>query len=445
MGFFNRLFSANHQPDDDAQPDIRFGRYSDSYKEKDNYQAWDIALDLFDKGDYLDSYKSFFQYLRDEKEDNVKFWEANGSIHFELYQGSKKISGTADSIKLTAEAKVAKTDSLNVGFMRRLMEQNFDLKYGRFALDDDQNITMVFDTYTLDGSPYKLYYALKEVATRADKHDDLLLDEFKMLQAVDTSHLRTIPDAEKEVKYQFITTQIQRVLDEIEHGRLDKDQYPGGIAYLLLQLVYKLDYLIKPEGYMMETLERIHRTYFAKDDKSTAQKNQILARELSKLKDRPKEEFFKEMYRVTATFGITLPVSHDRIVSVIDNELPSMDWYLDNGYEAVALAFPSYIVSYCMFSYAAPKPDRDLFHLYFRILDNDFFNALGYTNSYYDAETGKLNKRAIKKAIEHIVEQNREDYHRCNPNTSGLNFSSLPAFAKSYLTMIRNLDLTKMG
>lgn len=445
MGFFDRLFNTIHQPDDDAQPDIRFGRYSDSYKQKENYQAWDVALDLFEKGDYLGSYKSFFQYLRDEKEDNVKYWEANGSIHFELYQGSKKISGTADVTKLTAEAKVAKTAALNVGFMRRLMEQNFDLKYGRFALDREQNITMLFDTYTLDGSPYKLYYALKEVATRADKHDDLLLDEFKMLQPVDVSHLRTIPDEEKEIKYNFITRQIKTVINEIEHGQLDRDQYPGGIAYLLLQLVYKLDYLIKPEGYMMETLERIHRTYFAKDDKSTAQKNLILAKELKKLMDRPKADFFKEMYRVTATFGITLPVSHDRIVSVIDNEIPSMDWYLDNGYEAVALAFPSYIVSYCMFSYAVPKPDRDLFHLYFRIIQNDFFNALGYANNYYDAEAGKLNRRAIKKAIDHIVEENKEEYHRFNPNISALNFASLPLFAKSFLHMIRNLDLTKIG
>lgn len=445
MGFFDRFFNTSHQPDDDAQPDIRFGRYSDSYKQKENYQAWDVALDLFDKGDYLGSYKSFFQYLRDEKEDNVKYWEANGSIHFELYQGSKKISGIADATKLTAEAKVAKTAALNVGFMRRLMEQNFDLKYGRFALDREQNITMLFDTYTLDGSPYKLYYALKEVATRADKHDDLLLDEFKMLQPVDVSHLRTIPDEEKEIKYNFITRQIKTVINEIEHGQLDRDQYPGGIAYLLLQLVYKLDYLIKPEGYMMETLERIHRTYFAKDDKSTAQKNLILAKELKKLMDRPKADFFKEMYRVTATFGITLPVSHDRIVSVIDNEIPSMDWYLDNGYEAIALAFPNYIVSYCMFSYAVPKPDRDLFHLYFRIIQNDFFSALGYTNHYYDAETGKLNRRAIIKAIDHIVEENKEEYYRCNPNASALNFTSLPLFAKSYLHMIRNLDLTKIG
>ncbi|MEZ5039296.1 MAG: hypothetical protein R2828_05375 [Saprospiraceae bacterium] len=445
MGFFDRFFNTSHQPDDDAQPDIRFGRYSDSYKQKENYQAWDVALDLFDKGDYLGSYKSFFQYLRDEKEDNVKYWEANGSIHFELYQGSKKISGTADATKLTAEAKVAKTAALNVGFMRRLMEQNFDLKYGRFALDREQNITMLFDTYTLDGSPYKLYYALKEVATRADKHDDLLLDEFKMLQPVDVSHLRTIPDEEKEIKYNFITRQIKTVINEIEHGQLDRDQYPGGIAYLLLQLVYKLDYLIKPEGYMMETLERIHRTYFAKDDKSTAQKNLILAKELKKLMDRPKADFFKEMYRVTATFGITLPVSHDRIVSVIDNEIPSMDWYLDNGYEAIALAFPNYIVSYCMFSYAVPKPDRDLFHLYFRIIQNDFFSALGYTNNYYDAETGKLNRRAIIKAIDHIVEENKEEYYRCNPNVSALNFTSLPLFAKSYLHMIRNLDLTKIS
>lgn len=61
------------------------------------------------------------------------------------------------------------------------MEQNFDLKYGCFVFDDDQNIIMVFDIYILDGLFYKLYYVLKEVVIRVDKYDDLLLDEFKML------------------------------------------------------------------------------------------------------------------------------------------------------------------------------------------------------------------------------------------------------------------------
>ena len=63
------------------------------------------------------------------------------------------------------------------------------MNFGRFALGESNELLVVFDTYTLDGSPYKLYFALKEMATQADKFDDLLLDEFDMLKPVEVSHL----------------------------------------------------------------------------------------------------------------------------------------------------------------------------------------------------------------------------------------------------------------
>lgn len=441
MGFFDRLFGTTTK--EDPQPDIRFGRYSDSYKEPGNYDAWDLAIEKFEEEDYLSSYDHFFRYLRDEREDNVKWWEDGEGIRFECYQGSKKIAGFADAKKLKAESKIARTRETNLSFLRSLIEKNYSLQYSRFALDEDQNITIVFDTYTLDGSPYKLYYALKELATNADKQDDLLLDEFNILEPVDTSHLQEITPEEKKVKTNFIHQQIQDVLQEVESGNLDRDQYPGGIAYLLLNLIYKLDYLIKPEGFMMETLERIHRLYFATDDKTTSQKNQQLCKELRKLLERSKEDLAKEMYRVTHTFGITTPVNHDRIISFIDGELNNMDWYYENGHERIALSVPGYIVGYCLFNYAAPKPDRAYFQLYYQIVEADYFKALGFTTGYYDSATGSFDKKAIRRAIDRIAGMNADRYQRLNPAVGILRFDSLANFAKSYLTMVRNLDMTK--
>jgi hypothetical protein len=441
MGLFDRIFGQSEKLE--PQPDIRFGRYSDSYKSTQNYDAWDVALDKFEAESYLESYRQFFKYLRDDYEDNVRYWDEDGGIHFELFQGSKKITGFANNKKLKAEAKVAKTQSLNVGFMRRLIEQNFSLKYARFALDEDKNIAILFDTYTLDGSPYKLYYALKELATNADKQDDLLLDEFSMLEPVDSSHLQELPEAEKEVKFNYIQKEVEEVFEEKDKGRLNTEQYPGGIAYLLLNLIYKLDYLIKPEGYMMETLERVHRVYFAKDGKSTTQKNQMLCKELKKLVQRPKDDFFKEMYRVKSTFGITTPVNHDRVVSFIDGELNNMDWYKENKHMKVAISIPGYIVGYCLFNYAIPKPDRDLFHLYFQIIESGYFKNLGFTLEYYSSLENKFNKKLIKRAIDHIVEDNKAKYPKLNPAIGSLNYTSLADFAKSYLLMVRNLDMTK--
>ncbi len=99
------------------------------------------------------------------------------------------------------------------------------------------------------------HMALRELAINADKQDDLLLDEFKMLQAVEADHLQEVPLCWKKKPNTNSFRRITNTIQEINHGPLNREQYPGAIAYLLLHLVFKLDYLTKPEGYMMEELE----------------------------------------------------------------------------------------------------------------------------------------------------------------------------------------------
>ena len=440
MSFLSRLFRGVKERV--QQPNIKFGRYTDSYKSEVQYDAWDVALEKFEKKDYKSSLLDFFTYLRDDLEDNVRFVEENGHITFEIFQGSKQIRGKADENKIKAEVKVAKVETLNIGFMRRIMEENFNLKYSRYALDDQNDIVMLYDSPLIDASPYKNYFALKEISINADKQDDLLLDEFDMLTAVDHGHIRQLSDAEKEAKYQLIQNSVNRVFENIDKGKLDHNQQAGGIAYLLLDLIYKLDYLIKPEGYVMETLERAHREYFANNGNSAQQKNQLLRKELAAVLNRPKEDLYKELYNVTATFGITSPANHDRIVSFIDGELGHMDWYVENDHENVAMAITGYIIGYCLFNYAVPEPDKDFFHLYFQIVESAYFADLDFSTE-YTQDDQSLHIKNIKSRIEQLADKHKSQYPKLRPKQKLLKFDTLPDFAKSYLHMIRTLDLTK--
>ena len=124
MGFFDKLFGL--ELEDVVQPSINFGRYTDTYKTPTQYDAWDKALDAFEKKDYLASFRLFFKYLRDEHVDNVNVVEKDGQLNFELLQGSKKIAGYANKKVVRVAAKVVQTDDLNIGFMRRLMEENYN-------------------------------------------------------------------------------------------------------------------------------------------------------------------------------------------------------------------------------------------------------------------------------------------------------------------------------
>ncbi|MBK8878187.1 MAG: hypothetical protein IPN74_06445 [Haliscomenobacter sp.] len=87
MGLFDRLFRSSSRQT--RIPLVKLGRYSDSYKKPSNYEAWDRSLRLFDEGKYLESYREFFHYLRDEEEDNVFFSLEEGKLSFEIFQGQK--------------------------------------------------------------------------------------------------------------------------------------------------------------------------------------------------------------------------------------------------------------------------------------------------------------------------------------------------------------------
>jgi hypothetical protein len=441
MDFITRLFGfQKNQP----QPDIPFGRFSDAYKSDAQQQAFDRSLEAFEQGEHLAAYHDFFTFLKDEdaKSPNIS-WEMNEKeIRFELWQGSQHITGFANAEKVKAESKVARAEDLNVGFMRRLMEANFNLKFSRFALDEENNLCIKFDTRTVDGSPLKLLHALRELAIHADKQDDLLLGEFPVLRPAEERSHGEISEAEKEVKYAYIQRSIKAVFAAIDQGKPDPNTYPGSYAYLLLALAFRLDYLIKPEGFMMDLLEKVYAAYFTKNNLTAQVKVQQIRREFQTLLDRPKAELFKEMYRTRSTFGANPAVPHGTLASFIGGELANMEWPLQQGHDVLAFAVPQYVAGFTLFHQAPPKPDRDFLHLFFQITESDFFRELGFQIPFTD-EAGRLQKAEILKEIKKITERHRPLYTRLRPDVNRLNFASPTLFGKSYLLMIKDLDLFK--
>jgi hypothetical protein len=441
MSFLSRILGLDSS-DVPEQVDVVFGRFTDAYKTSAQVAAFDRSLERFEQGAYLDAYREFFASLKDPDSDNITVREENDTLYFEFWQGSQRITGMANAQKVKAESKLARTDDLNVGFLRRLVTANFSLKFSRFALDSDNCLCMLYDTSTLDGSPLKINFALRELAINADKQDDLLLDEFRTLRPYEPRTYGEISESEKEIKYAFIIREINQVFAEIDAGKPDPNQYPGTYAYLLLALAFKLDYLVRPEGWMMDAMERIHGIYFAKNDRTAQTKINSIRKEYQQLLDRPKEDFFKEMYRTRSTFGVNPAVNHGTISALIDGELSNMEWPLQQRYETLAMAVPRYIAGFALFHYAPPKPDRHLFHLFFKILEPEFFKSLGFKHSMV-FEDGRPDKTPILREIKRITEQNKTEFPHFKPNTDGLDFNSMPLFAKSFLLMVKDLNLSK--
>ncbi len=439
MGLFDNWFGNTKESNN--QPNVSFGRYSDSYKTDKQYKAWQDALILFDEGKHFDAYEAFFDYLKDPDAENL-YYQRLGDTHFdfEFYQGSKKIKGYSDGKKIRVIAKVAKANKLHLAFMRTLVEKNFQLQHSRFALDEHQDIVIVFDSYLLDGSPHKLYFAMQELSTQADKIDDLLVNEFEELQAIDTQHIQYLTLEEKKVKYQFLIDNIKKVIQNADNAIIDNAKYAQAVSYILLQSVYKLDYLIKPEGMVMEVFEKINRNYFLENGQVLVEKNKFVKSELESLLEFSEKVFNNELYNTINTFGTTEVVSQEQISGFIHQVLKDFDWYYDNKYEEVALSIVNYIVGYGMFYWAMPRPIKAMFHLYYEVLEHQYFMDLGFN----DVEFWKNNhlyKYNIIKEIKHIAKMNKKQFGDMNIHTERLNFDNIHLFGKSFLLMIKEMEV----
>ena len=347
------------------------------------------------------------------------------------------IHGAIENGKVTCEADIAEYDKLSVAFMRRLMEMNYSLFYSRYALKDNR-ICIKFDSTIPAAPPRKLYYAWKELATRADKQDDVLTDDFAMLRSIGNSHIEQLPEAEKEIKYNFYKSWLDNTIKRI--NELNEDAFSGGISYLLLNLAYKLDYLIAPEGTVMNELEKMSWEYFAKDNKPFVEKNKKMKESLQKLADMPKEKVLEDLYRVKSTFGIANPAPHQAVIDLFTNNLQNVKWYLDNNYLDIAVVIYEYLATYCLFSYGLPKPDGKFFHLMLNITNQDYFTALGAGEMLYDYTSGKFREQAIIDKINAIIKDGNIQYPELKFNTANLKFDSMVNFLKTYVAEIQQLN-----
>jgi len=421
----------------ESEPAISFGRYSDNNKPVEKVNRWTDADNLFKENKHPESLDAFFDYLRDDKIDNVVHERNDQSGRFHFYQGSKIIRGSYDRTHLQAEVTLARMPQPSVPVMRRLLEMNFNLYYSRYALSGER-LCLRFDSDIDTANPNKLYYGLKELSTKGDKQDDLLTQDFRTLQITDTEHIIEIPNEEKEIKFQWLQKWISEALAYIK--TLDADKFSGGISYLLLALAYRIDYLIVPEGKIMHDLEKIPEIYFRKDERQTTEKNRDMISEFEKLLSCSKEEVFASLYRSKHTFAIVSPQIYKTIADSIYNANQNIAWYRENNYPLIAAHIAEYGIAYCQYSYSLPRPVTELFQLFMMVNYPEYFAALGFRGQYYNQATKQFDADGISNRIGQIINTWKGKFPKLKIKLENIKYESLASFNVSFTTELTFLN-----
>lgn len=448
MGWLDKLLgrsaTGSGTPQDPATEAIHFGRYSDNNKSRYQMDRWHAAEALFKEKKYGESIAAFFDYLADKQENNVQFSTDGVRFSFELIQGSKKIYGSGDGQYITAHVPLVKMSNPGAAVMRRMLELNYGLLYSRTALDDDHVLSMLFDSTVDSANPNKLYYGLKELATKADRQDNLLLNDFKTLEAIDTRNIERLPAAELEVKYRYFRHWIGETLDQA--AKLNADTFSGGIAYLLLNLLYRIDYLIAPEASLLAELEKINGLYWTpKEETPVIERNHQIQEAFRKLLELSPEAFAGSVYRARATFAITNVPKAEKVKEVIENSNRDSYLYIENKHPELALVLNEYGMSYNQYTFSMPRVVTDFYHLYMMVRHAGYFAELGWTRPLYHQGSRQLDKAAIQQQILQLISRHKEKFPNLRMDMARLRFDDLYQFGLSFSDQIAgfNLDLNR--
>ncbi|MCX7833296.1 MAG: YbjN domain-containing protein [Ignavibacteria bacterium] len=429
---------------------IKFGRFS-AHITNEKTNLWNEADSLYSQKNYLESYEHLLKFLHHPEEngdeiENIEYKRVDDEIKFIIRQGSKEIYGTIslNNRKIDVYSYIAEFDKIGVAIMRRLLEMNYSLFYSRFALEENK-IAIKFDTPIEGCPPEKLYFALKELSTRADKQDDILLDDFSTLKPCNY-YIIEIPETEKNIKYKYFKKWIEEAFEKI--GSFNNiEKHSGALSYILMSLNYRIDYLIAPEGTIASHLEKIASDYFATDNKTLSEKIEILEKEFKKILDLPEDKIKKDFYRAKYTFETNSAVSFDTIIGTFNRNLPNVDFYVKDNKENIALLVFEYIAGYCLFTYSLPKVMKNLLHLVLEILNEEYMKDLGFEEVLYNSATGELNSEKIIDRINNYIQNCKTDTEDEFPylkfNTEGLKFNGLINFLKSYFNEIKKLNFSK--
>jgi hypothetical protein len=419
--------------------EVKFGRYTDCNKNKKQIDFWNTSVAKFKEKSYMDSFDAFLNYIRDEEANNVKITRNGDVIDFELLQGSKVVRGKATPTGFSAESPIIQMDSPSIPVMRKLMAINYTLLYSKFALKENV-LVMKFSSHAIDASPNKLYAALKELAKKADQQDDLLASEFASLKTIDTDQIIPLSEHDKEVKYQALVSWINDTKTEI--AKHDPAFMAGGIAFMLLNLSYKIDYLISPQGALTDSLEKIQQMFFAKDNLSTAEKNKNIMAEFDKIANWPKEKVTAGLYNVKCTFAIANAAAHKTVMDMMFDERNKVGWYRDNNYPQIVEAVYSYMISYAFFNYGMVYPTSDILNLAMHVLNHEYYEQFGASPKLMDA--GRvLNATNIKNEITRIVKKSNLEYPHVKLDPNVLNYTSVTNFIDSLVVELDKFDLRK--
>ncbi|MBK7342911.1 MAG: hypothetical protein IPJ06_07260 [Saprospiraceae bacterium] len=423
---------------------LRLGRYSDAYKTADQLAAWERSMGHFANGTLAKSFLHFLQYLRDPVEQNIHWiQDRDGGLSFELLQGSRRISGWLGQPYCEAVTTIGLCPSLDEMFMRELLEVNDQLQFCQYGIEEEGRIILRWSDKAEDADPYRLFQALRELSVQADKIDDLVASRYPTFQTIHEPHIQEYPEAENRIRIQWLRKKTAELLKWYTEDRALHDLYPGGMAYAILSVFYKIEFLLCPQGKLREDIEQAHRAYFEESKLDTQTRVQRLLTSLESAVARKDDELQHEFYKVVTTFGVVQPISYSRIIRQVRSELNQFDVYNQGATSVYAPYITSFLIGYGLFNFALPGLIRDLYSLYYYLEEEEFLFDLGMPR-FLGSGSIRRDRATLIHTVKDLQAFWSDRIHVSGLRPESLDLTDRVSLARTYLEMMEAAEMTEL-
>ena len=429
----------------ETKPPLRhpFGRGINANISPNEEDFFNKSNEAFENKDILNAYEYFFKSLENFTDkvsnQNIIISREDEKLHFEIYQGSAKIVGHITKKHLYAEAILTKKKFANVALKRYILERNYQLTYAYYFSDETHiKLKLFHDNITM--TPQKIFFPLREIALNADFDKEYAQCEFS-LTLDDIEHISPLDPEELQIKYKFLHLWIDEHNNKID--ALPSNDNAGMQAFIYLNLLFKIDYLLVPKYNIYQKMSKKVQEYFSDENSSIESKNEELRLYVQKIQNMSFEEFSTNFYDAKYTFNPSDRTSNEEINIFIHESLVKIRWYKHNRYNRIIPTIYQYIAFSILYNYGLHPVTRALIHTLVEIQNPAFFKALDYP-VLYDEENNSFAKKTIISTIEEIISPHQQRFKELKPFGDKLNFSSLNEFSNSFYLQLQNLNFEEI-
>lgn len=421
-----------------------FGRGINAQLSENEEELFNNSYEAFVSKDILKAYEYFFKSLENFTNNisnkNITTLREDDKLYFEIFQGTAKITGHITNESLYAEAIITKKSNANVALKRYILDRNYQFTYAYYFADEEYiKLKIYHDNITM--TPQKIFFPLREIALNADFDKEYVKSEFQGITLEEISHLKELDPDELKVKYEFMQQIIADVKSKIK--TLPSNDNAGMQAFLLLNTLYTIDYLLVPKYNIYQKSSKKVQEYFSDEHSTMESKNNELKIYIHSLTEMSLEEFSSNFYNAAYTFNPSDKTAKEDIDNFINESLLKIRWYKNNRYNLIIPTIYKYISFYMLYNYGLNPVIKELLHTLIEIQHSDFFESLGYTKL-YDEESENFSKKQIIGKIEDIIEPHTQRYKLLEAFGEELNYSSLNEFSNSFYIQIQNLNFEEI-